>query len=76
MFQFQSLIANSLNLAGKLTDSTSRSRGRPSLNTSLAEPAIKRRLHAVLLPSDDIYFRHCKSLTCFKKCKDVVGRVK
>ena len=52
--QFQSLIANSLGLAGKATSSTSRSRGRPSLNSSLDESAKKRRPHAVPLPSDDI----------------------
>ena len=39
LIQFQSLIANSLASAGKLTSSTSRSRGKPSSNSSLDEPA-------------------------------------
>ena len=38
LIQFQSLIANSLALAGKLTSSTSPSRGKPSSNSSLDEP--------------------------------------
>ena len=54
LIQFQSLIANSLGLAGKATSSTSRSRGRPSFNSWIDKPAKKRRPPAVPLPSDDI----------------------
>ena len=84
LIQFQSLIANSLGLAGKPTTSTSRSRGRPSLNSSLDEPARKRRPPAVPLPNDDIRldrvdhlpqfqekqgrFRMCKTRYSYIKC--------
>ena len=54
LIQFQSLAANSLGLAGKQISSTSRSRSRPSLNSSLDEPAKKRRPPTVPWPSDDI----------------------
>ena len=63
LIQFQSLIANSLVLAGKPTSSTSRSRGKPSLNSSLDEPAKKRRPPVVPLSSYDIRFRQSRSFT-------------
>ena len=43
-----------MGLAGKVSSSILRSRGRPSLNSSLDEPAKKQRPPAVPLPSDDV----------------------
>ena len=65
LIHFQSLIANSFGLAGKATSSTSRSRGRTSLNSSLDEPAKKRRPPAVPLPSDDIHLNRVDHLPQF-----------
>ena len=67
LIQFQSLIANSLGLAGKPTTSTSRSRARPSLNSSLDEPARKRRPPAVPLPNDDIRLDRVDHLPQFQE---------
>ena len=65
LIHFQSLIANSLGLAGKASSSTSRSRGRTSLYSSLDEPAKKRRPPAVPLPSDDIHLNRVDHLPQF-----------
>ena len=67
LIQFQSLTANSLGFAGKATNSTWHSRGRPSLNSSLDEPAKKWRPTAVPLPSDDIRLDRVDHLPQFQE---------
>ena len=54
MFQFQSLIGNSLGLAEKATTMSKSSRSKPSLKSSFDETTEKRMLPGDSLPIDGI----------------------